>query len=113
MDVGGLGLTLQRAQRLARLALDVQCAVEVVLRALELELGATAALAMLAESRGLLDEQPAVARLGGHDRLDAALRDDRVHLLAQARVGEDLEDVDEPAARAVEAVLALAGAVEA
>ena len=51
---------------------------------------------------GLLDQQPPVARLGGDDRLDAALGDDRVHLLAQAGVRQHLEHVDEPAARAVE-----------
>ena len=38
VDVRGLGLALERAQRLARLALDVEGAVEVVLGALELEL---------------------------------------------------------------------------
>ena len=51
VDVGRLGLALERAQRLARLALDVEGAVEVVLGALELELGAAAALAVLAEAR--------------------------------------------------------------
>jgi hypothetical protein len=111
-QLGRLGLTLERPQPRARLALDVERAVEVVLRALELELRAAAALAVLAEARGLLDEQPPVARLGGDDRLDAALGDDGVHLLAQARVGEDLEHVDEPAAGAVEPVLPLAPAVE-
>ena len=113
MQLGGLGLALERAQPRARLALDVERAVEVVLRALELELGAAAALAVLAQARGLLDEQAPVARLGGDDRLDAALRDDRVHLLAQAGVRQHLEHVDEAALRAVEAVLALAGAIEA
>ena len=39
-------------------------------------------------------------------------RDDRVHLLAEAGVGQHLDHVDQPAARAVEAVLALAVAVE-
>ena len=78
----------------------------------ELELGAAAALAVLAEPGGLLDQQPPVARLGGDDRLDAALRDDGVHLLAEAGVRQDLEHVDEPAARAVDPVLALPRAVE-
>ena len=86
MQLGRLGLALERAQPRARLALDVQRAVEVVLRALELELRAAAALAVLAEPGGLLDQQAPVLRLGGDDRLDAALGDDRVHLLAQAGV---------------------------
>ena len=113
MQLGGLGLALERAQARARLALDVERAVEVLLRALELELRAAAALAVLAEAGGLLDQQPPVARLGGDDRLDAALGDDGVHLLAEAGVGQHLEHVDEPAARAVEPVLALAVAIEA
>ena len=40
--------------------------------------------------------------------LDPALRDDRVHLLAQPGVAQDLEHVDEPALRPVDPVLALA-----
>ncbi len=108
-----LGLALERAQARARLALDVQGAIEVVLRALELELRAAAALAVLAQAGGLLDEQAPVAGLGGDDRLDAALGDDRVRLLAQAGVGQDLEDVDQAAARAVEAVLPLSAAIQA
>ena len=78
VQLGGLGLALERAQPRTCLALDVQRAVEVVLRALELELRAPAALAVLAEPRGLLDQQPAVAWLGGDDRLHPALGDDRV-----------------------------------
>ena len=112
MQLGRLGLALQRPQPRARLALDVQGAIEVVLRALELELRAAAPLAVLAQPRGLLDQHPAVTRLGGHDRLDAALRDDRVHLLAQAGVREDLDHVREPAARPVDAVLAVAGTIQ-
>ena len=107
-----LGLALERPQPRARLALDVERAVEVLLGALELELRAPAALAVLAQPGGLLDQQPPVARLAGDQRLHAALGDDRVHLLAQAGVGEHLQHVDEPAARAVEAVLALPRAVE-
>ncbi len=112
VQLGGLGLALQRLQPCPRLALDVQRAIQVVLRALELELRATAALAVLAEPGRLLDQHPPVARLGGDDRLDAALGDDGVHLLAEARVGEDLDHVDEPALGAVDAVLALPRAVQ-
>src|SRR5947209_10854404 len=77
-----LGLALERPQAAARLPLDVERAVEVVLGADNLQLGTAAALAVLAEAGGLLDQQPPVARLGRHQRLDAALRDHRVHLLA-------------------------------
>ena len=112
VQLGSLRLALERPQPRARLSLHVQCAVQVVLGALELQLRAATALAVLAQPRGLLDEHAPVARLGRHDRLDAPLRDDRVHLLAQAGVGEDLDDVDQPAPGAVEPVLAVAGAVE-
>ena len=81
-------------------------------RALELELCAPAPLAVLAEPGRLLDQEPPVARLRVDDRLDAALRDDRVHLLAEAGVREHLDHVHEPAAGAVQAVLALAVAGE-
>ena len=63
MKFGCLGLALERAQPRAGLALDIQGAVEVVLRALELELRPAAALAVLAQAGRLLDEQAAVARL--------------------------------------------------
>src|SRR4029079_18210444 len=112
VQLGRLRLALERAQARARLALDVQRPVEVLLRALELELGAAAALAVLAQARGLLDEQAAVLGLGGDHRLDATLGDDRVALLAQPGVGEHLDDVDQAAAGAVEPVLAFARAVE-
>ena len=112
VQLGGLRLALERLEPRARLALDVERAVQVVLRALELELRAAAALAVLAEPRGLLDQQPALARLGGDDLRDPALGDDGVHLLAQARVAHQLEHVGQPALRAVDPVLALARAVE-
>ena len=63
MQLGGLRLALERPQARARLAFDVERAIEVVLRALELELRTAAALAVLAQPGGLLDQQAAVARL--------------------------------------------------
>ena len=113
VDVGGLRLALQRPQAAAGLALDVEGAVEVVLGALELELGAAAALAVLAEPGGLLDQQAAVARLRVDDLLDPALADHRVHLAPEAGVGEPLDHVGEPAAGAVQPVGAVTAAVEA
>ena len=112
VELRRLRLALQRPQPGARLALDVERPGEVVLRALELQLRAPAPLAVLAEPGGLLDQEAPVARLRVDDRLDAALRDDRVHLLAEPGVGQHLEHVDEPAARAVQPVLALAVARE-
>ena len=112
VQLGGLGLALERTQPAARLALDVERAIEVLLGALELQLRAAAALAVLAKARRLLDQQPPVAWLGGHDRLDPALGDDRVGLLAEARVGQHLEYIRQPAARPVQPVSALARTIE-
>ena len=103
-ELGRLGLSLQRPQPRPRLALEVEGAVEVVARGTQLQLGAAAALAVLAEARRLLDQQPSLARFGVDDRLDPALADHRVHLAAEVGVGEDLDDVDETAAGAVEPV---------
>ena len=112
MQLGGLRLSLERAQVGPRLAFDVERTVEVVLCAVELELCAVAALAVLGEPGRLFDQRGAVDRLGVDDRLDAALADDRVHLLAEAGVGEHLEHVDQPAARAVQPIHALARAID-
>ena len=112
-QLGRLRLALQRPQAGARLALDVERAVEVVAGRAQLQLGPAAALAVLAEAGGLLDQEPALARLGVDDRLDPALADHRVHLAAEVGVGEDVDDVGEAAAGAVEPVDAVAGAVEA
>src|SRR5688572_22713996 len=68
---------------------------------------------MLAEPGGLLDQHPPILRLGGDDRLDAALRDDGVHLLAQTRVRQQLDDVAEAAPGPVNAVLAVTRTIEA
>ncbi len=108
VDVRGLRLALQRAQAAARLAFDVERPVEVVLRALELQLRPAAALAVLAEAGRLLDQQTALARPGVDDLLHAALADHRVHLVAEVRVRQRLDHVDQPAARAVQPVLAVA-----
>ena len=63
MELGGFGLALQRPQARAGLAFDVEGTIEVVLGALELQLRPAAAFAVLAETRGLLDQESAVARL--------------------------------------------------
>ena len=112
-QLGRLRLALQRPQSRPRLALQVERPVEVVARGAQLQLGAAAALAVLAEAGRLLDQQAPLARLGVDDRLDPALADHRVHLAAEVGVGEDLDHVDEAAAGAVQPVDAVAGAVEA
>ncbi len=65
-----------------------------------------------AEPGRLLDQRAPLLGLRREDRLDLALADDRVHPLAEAEVGEDLDEVEPPHRRAVEEVLALAAAVQ-
>ena len=110
--LGGLGLALQGAQVGASLPLDVVRTLEVVAGAVELELCAVAALAVLAEARGLLDQQAPVAGLRADDLLDLALADHRVGLAAHVRVGEGLHDVREAASSTVQPVLPVAVALD-
>ena len=60
---------------------------------------------MLEDAGGLLDEAAAVLRRGAQDRIELPLPDDDVHLASQARVTEELLDVEEAAGTAVDAVL--------
>ena len=112
VQLRGLGLPFERPQPRSRLALDVERAIEVVLGPDQLQLRAAAALAVLSEPGRLLDQQSSVARLGSDDRLDTTLRDDRVHLLAEPGVGQQLDDVDQPAASPGEPVFPFACTVE-
>ena len=59
---------------------------------------------------GLLDDRPAILGPRVQHRVELALPDDHVLLAADARVGEQLLDVEQPARRAVDHVLRLAGA---
>ena len=108
LDIRRLRLALQRPQPAARLALHVERPVQVLLGALELQLRPPAAFPVLAQAGRLLDEQPPVAGLRVDDLLHPPLADHRMHLAAEVRVGEYLDHVDQPAARPVEAVLAVA-----
>src|SRR5439155_24961198 len=112
MKLGRLRLPFQRPEMRTRLAFDVQRPVEVVLGAPKFELSPVPAPPVLAQPGGLLDQDGPVVRLRVDDLLDPALADDRVHLLAKAAVGEDLEDVDQTAAGAVQAVAAFTRAIQ-
>ena len=81
-----LGLPLQRPEARAGLPLHVHRPLQVVARAVQLELGAVTALAVLAEAGRLLDQQAPVAGLRADDRLDLALADHGVGLPAHVRV---------------------------
>src|SRR5262249_7258479 len=65
------------------------------------------------EAGGLLDQRAALLGFGGEDRLDLPLADDGVHPLAEAEVGEELDEIGAAHGRAVDEVLPLAAAVQA
>ena len=68
------------------------------------------ALAELQDAGGLFDDRPAILGTRVQHRVELALADDHVLLAADAGVGEQLLDVEQPARRAVDHVLGLAGA---
>ena len=65
---------------------------------------------MLQHARRLLDDRPAVLGPGVQHGVQLALADDHVLLAAHARVVQELLDVEQPARRAVDGVLAVARA---
>ena len=95
---GHLGLAAQRLELAADLGEQVAEAGQVAVGGVELAERLLLALAVLEDAGGLLDEAAAV--LGGRvqDRVELALPDDHVHLAADAGVGEQLLDVEQPAA---------------
>ena len=107
---GGVGLALERAELAAHLAQEVAEPGEVALGGGEAALGLLLALAVLQDPGGLLDDQAALLGPGVEHGVDLALADDHVLLAADARVGEQLLDVEQPARHAVDGVLAVAGA---
>ena len=107
---GGIGLALERPELAADLAQEVLQAGEVALGGRQLALGLLLATAELQDAGGLLDDEAALLGTGVEDGVDLALADDDVLLAADAGVGQQLLDVEQPARRAVDGVLGVAGA---
>ena len=105
-----VGLAFERAQLAAHLAQQVGEAQQVALGRLEPALRLLAALAELEDARRFLDDRPPLLGPRVQHRVELALPDDHVLLAADARVGEQLLDVEQPARRAVDHVLGVAGA---
>ena len=113
--LGSLGrgrLKRQRAQPLACLVLERPCLVGLDRHAGELQLGPVTAMLETPEPCRLLDQRPPFGRLRRQHLLDPPLADDGVHLVAEARVPEQLEHVRAPNGGAVDEVLPLAAAVK-
>ena len=111
--LGLLRRALERLQPLAHLSDDVGKPEQVLLGGLELSFRLLAPRLVLGDSGRLLDERPPVLGLGADDEADAALLDDRVRARADTGPKEKLGDVQEPAGRPVDLVLAVAVAEQA
>ena len=94
--LGGRGLQGERPEPRLQLGLEVAGAREVGLDPRQLARRPVAAALVLAEPGRLLDEAAPVGRARQQDLVDAALRDDRVQLAAEAGVGQRLLHVEPP-----------------
>ncbi len=108
-----LGLALDGGDLPLDLAEHVGDAQQVLLRRLELALGLPASRLVLADARGLFDQDAAFFGAGGNDLRDAPLLDDGVAPGPDPGVPEEVEDVPQTAGDLVDQVLGLAAAVEA
>ena len=107
---GGGGLALEGPDLAPHLAHQVAQPLQVLGRARQPALGPLAAAAVLEHAGRLLDDGPAVLGPGVEHGVQLALADDHVLLAPDPRVGEQLLDVEQPAGRAVDGVLAVARA---
>lgn len=98
----------ERFELAAQLTGEVGDAGEVGLHRVELPQRLLLALAVLEHPGGLLDEGAAAHRIGVQYGVELSLADDDVHLAADAGVGEEFLDVQQPAGVAVDLVLAAA-----
>jgi hypothetical protein len=110
---GLLRLTLDRRDLTPDLAENVAHPQQVLLRGGDLALGLPAPRLVLSDARRLLDQDAALLGLRRHDLGDPPLLHDRVALGADARVAEEVVDVPKARRHPVQAVLGLAGPVEA
>ena len=109
VTTGGVGLALERAKLAPDLAQEVGEAQQVALGRFEATLRLLAPLAELQDPGRFLDDGAAILGTRVEHRVELALADDHVLLAPDARVGEQLLDVEQPAGCAVDHVLRLAG----
>ncbi len=102
---GHLGLPAQRLELAAQLDGEVLDPGEVGLHRVQLAERLLLALAVLEDAGGLLDEPAALLGAGREHRVELALADDDVHLATDARVGQQLLDIEQPARLPVDRVL--------
>ncbi len=107
---GDRGLPAQGLELAAQFVAEVLHAGEVGLHRVELPQRLLLALAVLQDAGRLLDEGAAAHGVGVQDGVQLTLPDDDVHLAADAGVGEQFLDVEQPAGVTVDLVLAAAAA---
>ncbi len=107
---GGRGLALEGADLASHLAHQIPQPLQVLGRGRQPPFGTLAAAAVLEHAGRLLNDGPAVFGPGIEHGVELTLADDHVLLAADARVREQLLHVEQPAGRAVNGVLAVAGA---
>ena len=103
-----LSLATERPELAADLTREVVDPGEVDLHRLHLAQRPFLALAMLQDTGSLLDEAASFLGSGTQDGIELPLADDDMHLVADAGVGEQLLDVQQPAGRAIDGVLGAA-----
>ena len=102
---GRVGLLLERGELTADLAQQVVEPEQASLGGFEPALGALAPLAELQDAGRFLDDRPPVLGARVQHGVELALPDDHVLLASDARVGEELLDVEQAARRVVDPVL--------
>ena len=107
------GLALDRRELAPHLFHHVAQTLEVESGRVELALGLGALLLVAGDAGRLLDEHPALPRLGGQHVVEALLVHERVGLGVDPGPREEILDVPQAAHVGVEQVLALTGAVQA
>ncbi len=105
-----VGLTLEGPELPAHFAEQVGEPQQIAFGGVEPALRLFLALAELENARRLLDDRPAILGTSVEHGVELTLSDDDVLLAADAGIGEQLLDVEQPARRAVDHVLRLAGA---
>ena len=106
MAAGRLGLLLEGAELAAHLPQQVLEADQAGLGRLQPALGLLLAPAVLQDPGRLLDDQAPFFGPGVEDGVEVALGHDHVLLAADAGVGQQLLDVEQPARHPVDGVLA-------
>ncbi len=103
-------LTLEGTDLAPDLTDEVAQPLEVLGRRGKPAVGAFPAAAMLEHPGRFLDDRPPVLRAGVEHGVELSLTDDHVLLAADARIAQQLLDVEQPARRSVDGVLAVARA---